>query len=388
MKLQLLELHLSQLLSSWSKSKLNIYSDLNKESYHKGLKTLVKSLTSEDFNSLSCPDMEVRKRVIDFVFKSLEFLNNSTQNDFPLEIVECLNVALKDWCDNDEFIIVTSLANNLSSFSFDPSLAFDDPLMLLIKTTYNVEFKKRLIQINLPQSLSKDYLANVVLYHELGHFIDIKYKISNALASHIIFCINNNSFSPIELNTLEFFFPFLKDATLSLNEKGNWVLRHLSEYFSDIFASQYVGKCSNYYLDYITNSNSNHSLTHPSTLNRINLVDDFIDGKANFINDLLFLATSTIPSSKSLIIRYQKINSTDILKLIPIEISNENQLSYLYIIGWDIWQNYNQEFEKKNNVSVKFKPSKRYQIINNLIEKSISNFIIKECWGKAKAKCI
>ena len=182
MKAQLLELHLSQLISAWSKSKLNIYSDCNKDSYHQQLGALFHDLTKEDFSTLSNNDLEFRKLTIDFIFKGLEFLDKSTLNAFPIEIVECLNVALNDWIDNNDYIIVTSLNNSLSSFSFVPSLDFDDPLLLYIKTNYKIEFKKRLIQINLPKSFSKDYFANVVLYHELGHFVDLKYKISEALA--------------------------------------------------------------------------------------------------------------------------------------------------------------------------------------------------------------
>jgi len=384
MNVQLLELHLSQLISAWSKSKLNIYSDSNKDSYHQQLGDLLHYLTKEDFSKLSIIDLEFRKRTIDFIFKGLEFLDKSTLNAFPIEIVECLNVALNDWIDNNDYIIVTSLNNSLSSFSFVPSLDFDDPLLLFIKTNYNVEFKKRLIQINLPKSFSKDYFANVVLYHELGHFVDIKYKISEALAKVLFQDYKNNKLSAQEVIDLELFFPYLTNPEYSDNAKLDFVKQHFGEYFSDVFAAQYIGKCSNYYIDYVTNSNSGTSVTHPSTLNRIKLVNDFVDGNKNSIIDCLLDATQQITNNRTLNKRYNHINSKNFLQLLPVEVTHSNQLSSLYLLGWELWQNYDLQFEKHNSMAYKLKASKRYEIINNLIEKSISNYIITESWTKSK----
>jgi len=382
MKVQLLELHLSQLLCAWSKSKHNKYSDKNKNLYHDGLKLLIKKITDEDFYTLSPSELDIRKKIIDFIFKSLEFLNQSTLNEFPVEIVECLNVALKDWIDTDDFIIVTSLNNDLLSYSFDPKIAFDSQLFFIVKDTYGVEFEKRLLQINLPQSLSRDYLANVVLYHELGHFIEIKYQISYSLAFDIVNKMQRGLFISDEVDILKIYFPYIDDSTIANNNKLLQVYHHLREYFSDIFASQYISKCSNYYLEFITNNSPDYNSTHPSTTNRIQLVDNFIDGKPNFLITLLNDATRKTTLSKSLDVRYNEFNFDDFVNLLPIVIDNENQLSYLYIKAWELWNNYSKDFENQNNIAIELKQSKIYEIINNLIEKSINNFIITESWKR------
>jgi hypothetical protein len=384
MKVHLLELHLSQLIFAWSKSKLNIYSDHNKELYHQQLGDLIHNLTKEDFSALTDVDLEIRKIIIDFIFKGIEFLDKSTLNAFPVEIVECLNVALNDWFDNDDYIIVTSLNNSLSSFSFVPSLDIHSPLLLFIKTKYGVEFKKRLIQINLPKSFSRDYFANVVLYHELGHFVDLQYMISESLARFLFTKYKDNQLKIQEVADLKQYFPDISNPNLSDKDTLNKVMRHLGEYFSDVFASQYIGECSNYYLDYITNSGAGTSNTHPSTINRIKLVNDFIEGNKNFIIDSLVDATQQITNTRTLTKRFNRIKSKNFLQLLPVEISHSNQLSSLYILGWELWQNYNQDFEKNNSMNYTLKASKRYEIINNLIEKSISNYIISESWNKAK----
>lgn len=384
MKVHLLELHLSQLIFAWSKSKLNIYSDHNKELYHQQLGDLIHNLTKEDFSALSDIDLGFRKRIIDFIFKGLEFLDKSTLNAFPVEIVECLNVALNDWIDSNDYIIVTSLNNSLSSFSFVPSLDFQDPLLHYIKNNFSVGFKKRLIQINLPKSFSRDYFANVVLYHELGHFVDLQYKISEALSKVLFNKYKLNQLSTQAVADVQFFFPYISLSDYSDITKFNLIRQHLGEYFSDVFASQYIGECSNYYLDYITNNGAGTSNTHPSTINRIKLVNDFIEGNKNFIIDSLVDATQQITNTRTLTKRFNRIKSKNFLQLLPVEISHSNQLSSLYILGWELWQNYNQDFEKNNSMNYTLKASKRYEIINNLIEKSISNYIISESWNKAK----
>ena len=93
-------------------------------------------------------------------------------------------------------------------------------------------------------------------------------------------------------------------------------------------------------------------------------------------------ATKKTTLGKFLKIRYNEYNFDDFINLLPIVIENENQLSYLYIKAWELWNNYNRDFENQNNFVVDLKPSKRYEIINNLIEKSINNFITTESWKK------
>lgn len=383
---KLLELHFSQLYFAWSKSKLNRYSDSKKEEFHRNLGSLIQKVSELNFNEMIDDDLQLTKETLDFVFKSLEFLDKSTLNSFPLEIVECLNIALSDWLKDDQYIIVTSLNNNLLSYSMEYSKQINDPLLVYIFKNYNIKFNHSLIQINLPKILSKDYLANVVLYHELGHFVDLEYKISEAIAFK--FCQIMTRHIPvndIEENDLNSYFPYFFDNSLSYENRMILIKNHLGEYFSDIFAAQYIGNCSNYYINYITSPYTDKlSGSHPSTDNRIRLVNSFINNEHNYVLDILKEATLSIISGKEIKARYKKITSKDIYSLLPVKIYHKNDLSSLLILGWEIWQRYNNNFEKKNNMSFNLQPSKRYEIINNLIEKSISNFLIERDWLKAK----
>lgn len=97
MHFRLLELHFSQLQSEWKNAKYNNYSDLRKKEYHENLANIIEALEKEDFKSFSEPEIKQRFYVLFFLFKSLEFLNNSTTSTIPFEIVFVLTEALKDW---------------------------------------------------------------------------------------------------------------------------------------------------------------------------------------------------------------------------------------------------------------------------------------------------
>ena len=87
---QFLKLHFSQLVKAWKISKYNSYSDAQKQNYHNNLSELFSCLKKVNFDLQSPTEQQELKEVIDFFILSLQFLNNSTVNCVPYEIVECL----------------------------------------------------------------------------------------------------------------------------------------------------------------------------------------------------------------------------------------------------------------------------------------------------------
>ncbi len=291
--------------------------------------------------------------LLKYIANGLEYLDNSTLNIIPFEVVSCLEKALGDWTITKEFIIVTSLSNSNLDFamqSYDTQEIF---LMLneFITKRYNTSITNRLIRIILPKNLSRDYLSCVVLYHELGHFVDHELNISKK-----IFLKNYGKTDP--QNNIEAHF-----------------LNHTKEYFADLFAAQYVSNASNLYLDHIAHKNP-QSTTHPSTDERINVVNDFLSSSSG--DQLrLFQEVLTQSNSPNLIARFEEIlMSCSFEKLIPHEIKTDKALHYLFKIGWDCWMDSDINFLRN------FSPRQRYHIINNLIEKSISNYFIQLAWTK------
>jgi len=379
-KAQLVKLHFSQLIQSWSKSKLNQYSDKHKQEFHQQLHDLIHNLKNEDFDTLSDNDLSKRKSIIDFIFTSLEFLDKSVINTFPLEIVECLNVALKEWDTKGDSLIATSLNNSIHSFSFLPSKSLDDPLFVTIKNEYNIEFNKRLIQINLPKYFARDYFANVALYHELGHYIDVTYKISSTVG--LVLLNSFSSYSQEQIMQITGFLPVITNTSLTDQQKVQILFSHLGEYFSDIFAAQYIENCSSLYIEYISENRDAYSPTHPSTSNRSKLVNDFLYDINNHLINVISETTEIITGGKKLKKRFRYLPLDDFKNLLPITIKEENDLSSLFIIAWKLWNEYSNEFEETNQMKFKLLDSKRYEIINNLVEKSISNFTNTQKWQK------
>lgn len=383
MDYELLNLHLIQVRKALNKSKNNIYSDVEKHNYHNNLDELFKKINESVESKSAFRDDEIIRyqRQIVFIFKSLEFLDSSTLNLIPYEIVKCLQYAMEEWLGpEDKYIIVTSLVNNISGYSFDPSIAFDDDLFREFEIEYSIIFSHRLVQINLPRALSRDYLASVVLYHELGHFIDFRYAISETACKDVFFRLLTDSSTVRNYRGL---FPYIDELISKLNsQEGEYLkyvfLNHMREYFADIFASQYIGYSSNHYLSYLTSRSSATLPTHPSTINRVTIVEQFLNNSDSlFINSLNEVVQKI--TSNGLGTRYSTPNSHEFLNFLPINVSSISEIHGLFMLGWNLWL---KEWDESNAARGKLIQKKDvYNIINNLIEKTIGNHIISNQWS-------
>lgn len=388
----LLRLHLAQAELALEKARNNSYSDSHKEEYQNKLTNLFNAVHADVNSKSALTDDDIYvlyKRHIDFIFKSLEFLDSSTLNQIPYEIVECLNHAMKDWLgNNEEYIIVTSLINDVGGFSFDPSLVFSEALYNEIKTKYTIEFPRKLVQINLPRALARDYLSSVVLYHELGHFVDMKFKFTESLTREFLNDVTEGRLDRINLSDLLTYFPYLgshfdtKKQISSQSQLFQATNSHLAEYFCDLFASQYIGDSSNFYLQYITENEKHYSGSHPSTVNRIHVVKDFLINNPNFVVNIINEAIFKIRNLK-LDVRSEVVKTDDFFNLVPVDIKNVAQLHGILNMGWKVWLFQQDRLAKSLNDQFD-NPLRLYSVVCNLIEKSIGNFITVNKWNKAR----
>lgn len=379
MDYSVLKLHIVQAGRSLERASSNNYSDKEKQDYHKCLVNLYESAISIVETQQVHSDTLIKdvKQLLDFIYKSLEFLDSSTINLIPYETVEGLKTALKDWTDpKDKYIIVTSLINQIYGFSFDPTLVEVDGRYQEFKQKYNVNFTSKLVQINIPRALSRDYLASVAHYHELGHFIDKRFVIVDSICRQLLFEIKNNSFN---VSAIVIYFPFL-----SLNYSDGDLLQllnyHLGEYFCDLFASQYVGFALSEYLLYITEEQQTYSITHPASVNRKAVVQDFLQGKDNLIVKIINYALKQI-TGKELEIRHEEPIIDDVFNFLPPVIHNEKQLHGILPMAWKVWQGDWVLFQQNMNMNTTINPDKVYLVLNNLIEKSIGNYIVERKWN-------
>jgi hypothetical protein len=350
MREQLLQLKISQLhkvLSSFRVNR-NKYSDSKKQAYHDKLYELYSKLKKDKLSGLTETEFKRKTEVIRFIFKSVQFLDNSTLNIVPYELIYCLEKALKDWIKEEEFIIVTSLEGDVESYSFEKELALDSKVYTYLKADYDIIFDHKLIQINLPKYFIHDYLANTVLYHELGHFIDLKFKITDRVIDNFILTGQYNE----------------DEDAYKLRVMRN----HLREFFADIFEAQYTGKSPFYASNYYSDKSSE---THPSTEERIEKLDKFIGGQKDREINLLKSSTKRFTSNE-LEPKFKEIDSSDFKNLIPVELESDEELHGVFNLGWKLWM------DKDNKVKEDLTYQDYYQALNNLMEKSISNYMITE----------
>ena len=355
MTVKSIELQLLQLEGIFSKSKANIYSDNKKEKYFEELYLLFEAIKKEDLTIFDSNLLEIHHQILDYIFGALEFLDNSTLNLIPFETVSCLEKVLDEWITDDNFIIATSLSNrNLDFYFMGENLELYNLMNDTIQKKYNLSISKRLIKIVLPRVLSRDYLSIVVLYHELGHFIDVELNLSQNIFFKKFGFIRPDSYTQDHIK----------------------FLRHRMEFFADIFAAQYINNASNLFLNYIA-GNAVDTITHPSTKSRIEIVDKFLNNeKIDIIDEFNEVLNA---QAKPLIqIKHEIFNSdkSDFNEFIPQQINSDKELHSIFKLGWDFWNN-----SDTNNLS-KVPQKQRYYIINNLVEKSISNYIIVSNWNK------
>jgi len=376
---ELAQLHLAQCETFLNKSRNNSYSDSHKQLYQETLFALFDAIKS------SADHMDEQgvlsfQRQLTFISRSLEFLLDSTLNSIPFEVVSCLDIVMKEWIKNEEFIIVTSLDNDMDEYCFDPTLAIDDSIYDLIQAEHNIVFPRRLVQISMPLVLARDYFSSVTLYHELGHFVDEYFLIGNSMAEDII------DYPTFQWQEIQEYFPYtLQKGIPGRKESLQKLKNHLSEYFCDLFAAQYVGNSSVYYLSYHEiDTGGVTDLTHPSSVNRNKLVDDFLEDKDNKL--LKLYKEYFIKFTKNdLKIRYERISNEDFYGFIPLGIQNEKQLHGVFPYAWNIWLKGADNFVTISGIKSGLEPKGVYRILNNLMEKSIGNYFIEEEWNKIKS---
>jgi hypothetical protein len=82
--------------------------------------------------------------------------------------------------------------------------------------------------------------------------------------------------------------------------------------------------------------------------------------------------------------RYIDLQKEDFYNLVPTQIQKESEIHSLFKLGWDIWMNNTEQIKICNKMQEELLPDKTYEIINNLIEKSINNYLIIRDWENFK----
>lgn len=289
------------------------------------------------------------------LWRVLQFISGSRSSDAPHEVQFTLRKALKEWSSEDA--LVSSASLNELNFFLDPLNLWD-----FIETSLHLfdaeGYNRSVVRIASPEAYKNKSIFCVPLFHELGHYVDFRFKITDA----------SILLSPP---------PPPPDGV----SPAGWTAAHTNhrrEYFADLFASCYCGETTNKSLSAIAPHNPAVH-THPATSDRVAVVKDFLAGRDNGIVNILqnALAARQLPELR---VRFQ---SPDLMPafddVLDYRIQNDEELFGVFHASWNYLERQLAERTAPWVVEGVDTPTIE-RTVNDLTEKSIRNDEIRERW--------
>lgn len=282
-----------------------------------------------------------------YLWRSYQYLRGSISRNIPYEVSYALQKALGDWIKEDT-AITTALVDS-QSYHFDPI----DPWNF-IKTSIThfpqMNFDVILIHVALPRLYNNKPLYCVPLYHELGHFIDMRFKVS-------------------ELCMIK-----------SGNINGR-TLNHYREYFADLFAASYCGDAIG---STLTDIGGHHaaSNTHPATADRLTVLNEYLKGGAPQIVQL-FNRELTALGKPNLSLRFKMPDIEECFnRIVPYRLGSVDELHGLFPAGLALLK---RAIRRESEPWASIEEFEIERIINDLVEKTIRNHSTVEKWKNASS---
>lgn len=314
-------------------------------------------------------DDAIRASVGMQVWSATEFIAGSAPRLQPYEMVYGLQRAIGEWFAAQKHggvkapLIVTSLVQEPNFFFKSVSPQFDDVLQAHLGIT--IEFE--IVQIKLPDVYRRKPLYTVALYHELGHFMDTRFAISEN----------------VEVLQPNLALPGMSAPVGNLTPAHKQVrLWHLREYFADLFAACYCGSAIKRFLEGFA-PYGEASPTHPATYDRIQVVQALLEGKSHALTDAFNLAL-TARAQPRLQLRFSRPavdGCFDAIRPVPINCDAE-----VHGILDAAWGYLDRAAERRAEPWTSLDDLEIERVINDLVEKSIRNRMILEQWNREAAE--
>ncbi|URV24849.1 hypothetical protein [Burkholderia gladioli] len=307
----------------------------------------------------------VAHKLVSWVWMNTQYLTGSTAKRIPFEVAYGLERAASDWTDKD-LVITTAL---LQSPDFHLKAPAPD-ITALIAAETGVNLTIEVVQSALPEIYRHRPLYCIALYHELGHFIDMQANITQTslLLSGVL--------GPPLLPGLQLP-PNIPPQDLGGVQRI--VESHRMEYFADLFSACYMGDSAIAFLEAFAPAYP-VSLTHPATASRVAIMRDFLDGTQNDIVDMFqnALGQRGLPRLQPRFIVPDVSQSFGGVR--PHAIVEEAEIHGLFIAGWNfldvVATGQSPAWIGLDSVAIE-------ATVNDLVEKSIRNHMVREAWNAA-----
>lgn len=366
-----LELHIAQVANEMSlindKVKAGLYDNKKLIEYIHTLNSVLDEVIKCDLTTKTDNDKEQIRDILIFLSTCIQYIKSATINDMNVAIYVCLRAALEDWVKGNPLdYVMTTYKCDVGTHHYQPETVKGQTIKSILDV-FNVVVPNKLVSLGYPSYLEKDFLSNVSLYHELGHFIDLsEWRISASLTNHIVDnkCLVDRD---IYFKNIDTAILYDKAHTSHDNE---WVKLFcmLREYFADVFSVQYIGSHKIHLSHYMFWDNDFDD-SHPSTEARTKAIKNFLGPEASydeFIKQIRW-ATEQITGRK-LEVRNKSLSIDSLLIGQACQISEKHQLHTLFHNAWHIWET-NPGGYKNNPDSIS-----AYNKLNKLLEESIMNY--------------
>lgn len=290
------------------------------------------------------------------LWRVLQFISGSRSSDAPHEVQYTLRKALREWSSEDA--LVSSASLNQLDFFLDPLHLWD-----FIETSLHMfdtqGYKKAVVRIAAPEAYKNKPIFCVPLFHELGHYVDLRFKVT---ATSIL--LNPPPAPPPSINPSAW-----RDVHL----------RHRMEHFADLFAACYCGETTNKSLSAIAPDDP-ASHTHPATADRVSVVNEFLSGKSNATISLLQQALSArqLPELK---VRFKSPDLESAFDdVLVYRVQDDEELFGIFHASWNYLE---RQLASRSAPWIvnDTDTSTIEKTVNDLTEKSIRNYEIKERWA-------
>ena len=146
-------------------------------------------------------------------------------------------------------------------------------VLIAISTRTGVPFTKEPVFIHVPDAFKDHILTNIILFHEVGHFVDFDNSVTDKVYDEIEKLLSSKT----SRLRREWFPRYIGADKSTIKEFESVVKNHINEYIADIFGAQYAHAHILCYLSFVSSKHSNEdSLTHPSPNCRKKMVDTFL----------------------------------------------------------------------------------------------------------------
>lgn len=283
------------------------------------------------------------------LWTATQYLSGSVSREVPYEIVYGLELALADWMPGQPKHIVTTAFLAEQNYLF---MGVSDQFYPLVLSELGITFTQRLVQVALPQLYKHLPINNSVLYHELGHFIDGHFGISWMMALRSV-----PAGQPIP----------------------NEALYHAREHFADLFAACYVGEAICGMLEALA-PNVLATTTHPATATRTQAVRDFLSGQQNSIVDLCNVALVARSQPPLLVRGVLPDVATPFDNMRPCALTSKEEVHGVLPAALEYLKS---KLIAPDGLWTHLDEGDITRVTNDLVEKSIRNWMIVEKWNHA-----